>query len=244
MTGPVESLRRLGRELRRRGVTRACVVYIIACWVVLQVSDIVFNSLEADMTLVSRGLLAAALLGLPVVIAISWFYQFSATGVRRTTPFTEQRVLDNIAMLDDRRKDAPKRGLPARHAATYDWVLEVDSGPLSGKRYGVEEDVIVGRSSGCELTIPVAHISRRHLRFRIDDDGLLLEDLGSSNGTLLNGRQIAGPTLLHHHDVVEIPNVKIRVLENLARARNTDATTQHTLQLAAERNPHKVPPET
>lgn len=244
MTGPIESLRRFGRELKRRGVTRACVVYIIACWVILQVSDIVFHSLETDMTVVSQGLLVAAALGLPVVITISWFYQFSAAGVRRTPPFAEQRVLDNIAMIDDRRKDPPPKGKPARHEATYDWVLEVDSGPLSGKRFGIEEDVIVGRSSSCELTIPVLHISRRHMRFRIDDSGLLLEDLGSSNGTMLNGRDIEGPTLLHHHDMVEIPNVKIRILENLARSRAIDATTQHTLQLANERNAHKVPPET
>lgn len=235
MSGPA-ALRRFWRELRRRGVARACVVYILACWVLLQVCDIVFNSLEEDMTAVSQGLLVAAVLGLPVVIIISWFYQFSAAGVRRTPAFTEQRVLHNIAMLDDRRKDPPPVGLPARHEAAYDWVLEVVSGPLSGKRYGVAADVIVGRSSGCELTIPVAHISRRHLRFRMSDEGLLLEDLGSSNGTLLNNRLVAAPTLLHHHDMVEVPNVKIRVLENLARSRSTDATTKHTLQLATDRN--------
>ncbi|NND67232.1 MAG: FHA domain-containing protein [Halioglobus sp.] len=244
MTRPGETLRQFGRELKRRGVGRACVVYIIACWVILQVCDIVFNSLEADMTLASRMLLVIAVVGLPIVITVSWFYQFSAAGIRRTLPFTEQRVLDNIAMIDDLRKDAPPKGRPARQEATYDWVLELDSGPLSGKRYGVEEDVVVGRSSSCELTIPVAHISRRHLRFRIDDDGLLLEDLGSSNGTLLNNRKIESPTLLHHHDMVEIPNVKIRILENLARSRRADATTKHTLQLAKESNAYKVPPET
>ena len=68
MTDPASALRRLGRELKRRRVTRACVVYILACWVILQVGDIVLNSLEADMTLVSQGLLIAAVLGLPVVI--------------------------------------------------------------------------------------------------------------------------------------------------------------------------------
>jgi len=244
MNGQPSPLRRFGRELKRRGVTRACVLYIIACWVILQVGDIVLNSLESDMTAVSQGLLAAAVLGLPIVITISWFYQFSPAGIRRTTPFTERRVLDNIAIIEDRRKDPPSRGSPSRQEASYDWVLEIDSGPLSGQRYGVDADVIVGRSSGCELTIPVAHISRRHMRFRIDDDGLLLEDLDSSNGTTLNGRKIDAPTLLHHHDVVEIPNVKIRILENLARSRATDATTQHTLQIATERDTHKVPRET
>jgi hypothetical protein len=180
MNRPTISFKVILRELRRRKVVHTCVLYMLACWGVLQIADIVFPSLGFDTPFVSRTMLVVAILGFPVAVILSWFYQISASGISRTPPFIERRTLNNIAPLDDRRREAPPRGGPARDEAAYDWVLEIESGPLSGQRYGIESTVVVGRSRECDLTVPVAQISRQHARFILDGNQLLIEDLGSS----------------------------------------------------------------
>jgi len=49
---------------------------------------------------------------------------------------------------------------------------------------------VVGRREDCDLRIPLSDVSRKHCRFIADGDVLRLEDLGSSNGTYVNGKRI------------------------------------------------------
>ena len=72
---------------------------------------------------------------------------YPLSGITRRAPFVERRVLDNIAPLDDRRKEGPSRGRRSRPESAYDWILEVESGPLAGQRYGLEGSVVIGRSA-------------------------------------------------------------------------------------------------
>ena len=226
MNRPKISFKVILRELRRRKVVHTCALYLLACWGVLQIADIVFPSMGFDMALVSRTMLVVAILGFPVAVILSWFYQISASGITRTPAFIERRTLDNIAPLDDRRKEAPLRGGPARDEAAYDWVLEIESGPLSGQCYGVESAVVVGRSRECDLTVPVARISRQHARFILEGKQLLIEDLGSSNGTAVNGARINTAIILNHRDTVEMLDVVIRIKENFAHSHTQDDTTR------------------
>jgi len=52
------------------------------------------------------------------------------------------------------------------------------------------EMTVIGRRQDCDLMIPLGEISRKHCRIIRDGESLRLEDLGSSNGTFLNGRRI------------------------------------------------------
>ena len=49
---------------------------------------------------------------------------------------------------------------------------------------------VIGRRQDCDLCIPLMVVSRRHCELNIDQDRLMLRDLGSRNGTLLNGRPV------------------------------------------------------
>ncbi len=54
---------------------------------------------------------------------------------------------------------------------------------------------VVGRRKNCDLRIPLESVSRRHCQFNIEDKILKLRDLGSRNGTFLNGKRIEEQTL-------------------------------------------------
>jgi serine phosphatase RsbU (regulator of sigma subunit)/pSer/pThr/pTyr-binding forkhead associated (FHA) protein len=87
--------------------------------------------------------------------------------------------------------------------------------PAQGDPYdqALEEDeVVVGRSSQCQVTIADRFLSRRHARLLRREDGWCIEDLGSRNGTLVNGRVIEGTESLAEGDEIQISGSLLRVL--------------------------------
>lgn len=54
---------------------------------------------------------------------------------------------------------------------------------------------VVGRDTAVDLRIPVGIVSRHHCELRVEDDEVVLRDLGSSNGTFLNGKRVTEATL-------------------------------------------------
>jgi pSer/pThr/pTyr-binding forkhead associated (FHA) protein len=69
---------------------------------------------------------------------------------------------------------------------------------------------VVGRGQRCDLTVADDLASRKHCRFeRAEDDVWRVDDLGSSNGTYVNGEVIDGPTPLAESDVVGVGNAEL-----------------------------------
>lgn len=62
---------------------------------------------------------------------------------------------------------------------------------------------VVGRREDCDLRIPLGEVSRKHCRILRDGDSLKLEDLGSSNGTFLNGSRVQ-EALLSPGDTIQV----------------------------------------
>ncbi len=62
----------------------------------------------------------------------------------------------------------------------------------------------IGRWEDNDITIDDRWVSRHHARLRREGDQYVVEDLGSKNGTLVNGRRIAGPTLLADGDQIQV----------------------------------------
>jgi hypothetical protein len=77
-------------------------------------------------------------------------------------------------------------------------VLVITGGPLAGTRVELAGELVLGRESGFVLDDP--QCSRRHAMLRLDASGVVVEDLGSRNGTWVNGQRIAGPTRLSPGD--------------------------------------------
>lgn len=93
------------------------------------------------------------------------------------------------------------------------WTVSVERGPkeLRGVSIAVHGPVIVGRSPGADIVIGAGYVSGRHARFQLMGQNLFVEDLGSRNGTVVNGQPITDPTALRNKDVVEFGDVVIRV---------------------------------
>lgn len=87
-------------------------------------------------------------------------------------------------------------------------VLIGQTGPLNGQRWQVEQPLIVGRDATCDIVISDRQISRYHARFTPTEDGILLEDLGSKNGTFRNGERMESPAILMDGDLIQISLVQ------------------------------------
>ncbi|MFT7559721.1 MAG: pSer/pThr/pTyr-binding forkhead associated (FHA) protein [Flavobacteriales bacterium] len=70
------------------------------------------------------------------------------------------------------------------------WVLKTESDLLARQFHALQGKTIVGRDPGCDLTIDGHLLSRQHAEIHIDEGFLKIVDLGSRNGTYLNGKRI------------------------------------------------------
>ena len=71
------------------------------------------------------------------------------------------------------------------------------------------ESVTLGRSTDCELPVSAARASRRHAEIAAQGEGHVVRDLGSTNGTNLNGAPFLGDAALRDGDVVEAGGCRV-----------------------------------
>ncbi len=78
-------------------------------------------------------------------------------------------------------------------------------GRPQGERMELAEgEHVVGHGPECHIQPRSEWVSRQHCLFRVEANRVALRDLGSSNGTLLNGHPVQGEQVLTHGDLVEI----------------------------------------
>lgn len=76
------------------------------------------------------------------------------------------------------------------------------------------EDVLIGRHPECGVQLESNAVSRRHARVFVEGGGYAIEDLGSGNGTFVNGQKIEGPTQLSPQDRIKLGPVLMRFEES------------------------------
>ena len=100
----------------------------------------------------------------------------------------------------------PTKTAPAPAPAPTVSQLEVLDGtlPVTGRKYTLYGPLVIGRGTACEISIPNRFVSTRHARIFPHDGEWMLQDLGSTNGTLLNGEPLAEPCSLQPGDRVTV----------------------------------------
>lgn len=100
------------------------------------------------------------------------------------------------------------RARASNAAATRFWLLWNDRAIVLA-----EGDNIVGRDPQCDVWLDASGVSRRHARIQVmsGSDAVVVEDLGSKNGTLLMNAPIAGQVRLTDGDVIQIGSVDLKL---------------------------------
>lgn len=130
------------------------------------------------------------LFGRIVLIALLYFFLFAA-------------VKTGIGMVGGRTARAPK-GL----------VVRVTRGPreITGVSVPLTGPVIIGRSPDADLVIADDFVSGTHARITPAEGGPVIEDLGSTNGTIVNGQPATRPLQLSAGDVIELGGNRFEVV--------------------------------
>jgi len=86
------------------------------------------------------------------------------------------------------------------------------SGPTFGKTFGVVGALTLGRSAECDISIPSDEISRHHAKLQVVPDGVMVEDLGSANGTFINNQRVHGGTLMKPGDELRLDTIRFMLM--------------------------------
>lgn len=126
--------------------------------------------------------------------------------------------------------------------AQFQFVMR--SGPTPGVVFPLEgEQLTIGRDSSNGVAINDAEVSRKHSRLTFQGGKYVIDDLGSTNGTFVNGQRLAGPVVLKAGDVVSLGEQIVLVYDAIsADAGATVAVSRKAVQQAAPPVQSYAPP--
>ena len=127
-------------------------------------------------------------------------------------------------------------------SADAKFLLRPNSG---GDEVELTGEVLVGRKEDCDLIITEGHPSRHHARLRVEGDGVFVADLGSANGTFVNGEKVDSERQISPGDVVAFDAAKYTLVAPGA-APDTDATvvmSREQLDATVIRSPEELEKE-
>ncbi len=159
-------------ELQRRKVVQTTVFYLLAAWGLSAGAADIFGALGLP-EIAARYAVIGIFAMTPLVAIISWLYEINTQGIHR---------------------DHGPRHVDEQVSSETEVAKRDNRVPLT-LRYGDQvetfyRDVTVGRDECCAFQIIEPLISRRHVKFEFIGGRWRASDLGSANGTLLDGREI------------------------------------------------------
>ena len=87
--------------------------------------------------------------------------------------------------------------------ASQPFQLVMRAGPTPGKIFTLSgNEIIIGRDINADIVINTAEVSRGHSRLRLQNGGYVLEDLGSTNGTFVNGQRLTAPRVMRPGETI------------------------------------------
>lgn len=110
------------------------------------------------------------------------------------------------------------------------WKLIALSEPIEGQILQIDRDMVIGRHQQADIVLQAAHVSRRHAALVLKDQQLWIQDLGSSNGTFVNGQKVTEQQL-HADDEINFEAIRFRIAQEVA-----DTVAEPTVNLDAAKS--------
>jgi pSer/pThr/pTyr-binding forkhead associated (FHA) protein len=116
-------------------------------------------------------------------------------------------------------------------SALSKYALRAQTGRMLGRSFGLAGATVVGRAPECQLRLEEASLSRKHARLIPTEDGVIVEDLGSTNGTFLNNERVQR-AVAKPGDEIGFDTLRFRLFEagkdDTKRNQTADAATVGT----------------
>ncbi|HSU35318.1 MAG TPA: FHA domain-containing protein [Propionibacteriaceae bacterium] len=144
-------------------------------------------------------------------LALLWLFILSAVSVirsdlfGRTVPASDQPQPQELeSPPPPPKKSRRQRGEPR--------IFVITQGAQVGQSAELAAGVImIGRGADCQVILDDDYVSTRHARVVPGENGIYVEDLGSTNGTYVNGQRITAPTTITMSDTVRIGKTILRL---------------------------------
>jgi pSer/pThr/pTyr-binding forkhead associated (FHA) protein len=144
-------------------------------------------------------------------LALLWLFILSAVSVIRSDLFGKTvRAADQPQPQELETPAPPPR--KAKRQRGQPRVFTISQGKQAGLSADLAGGVImIGRGADCQLILDDDYVSTRHARVVGSPNGIYVEDLGSTNGTYVNGQRITAPTTITLSDTVRIGKTMLRL---------------------------------
>lgn len=161
------------------------------------------------MPIISRSvpdqLLNLLKLFLLVLLYLFFLRVLRAVWTEVNVPRTADGAPAPVGRQKGRQRRPPRTGRSSPHLK----VLEPSG--LRGRSYSLDDEITLGRAAGCQIPLDDAYASQVHARVFQRDGHWYVEDLGSTNGTYLNRRRVAGPMVIKRRDRLQIGNTVLEL---------------------------------
>ena len=147
-----------------------------------------------------------------ILIGLIWlFFIFAIRAVwRETRKQVRTTVSTNPVTVPVEEKPVRE---PNQHSAKGSASVFVVEGPYAGITFDVTTPAIIGRDPSCQIVLTKdSFVSQKHAEIYPERRHLLVSDLGSRNGTLVNGDPIDSPIRVSKGDVIQIGKTALRVV--------------------------------
>ena len=144
-------------------------------------------------------------------LALLWVFIASAVSVIRTDLFGRTVPMPDQPGGQELEQPAPPPK-KTRRTRGEPRILMITQGSQAGQSAELADGVIlIGRGADAQLNLDDDYVSTRHARVVSGENGIYLEDLGSTNGSYVNGQRITGPTTITLSDTVRIGRTTMKL---------------------------------